>query len=1005
MKAAKHTLTKKKYKPKRQTSQQQQYVTFTSQKSVETNKKSFNTKPKSAPILLRSTSVSQIPRLQSKKSNTLYGGFASSKYKSRLDSNFKLKVNSKKFTTLKSAWETDQRRKQQEKNLYAPAHFTTNDKTSISHGKRNKTQPKSLHVNVNGSPKPDDSARTAYMREFETFEDQMEKRQELAQISGQKSIFDLNSSQLKQLQDLKILRGKKNWKSLKKHVFDLNHISLRHREALSKSKINPIDANIVTNIATNLKITKKNLFAKSQEILLDEYKKWKKTKLLPDAAIMMSLQSPISNYSQVGKHVNFLLTAKFGKLERIKQFIENEQIDVNWCNFINGNNVLHETVIGKHNHVLDYLLDNVEYIDFDYPNNHGLTPILLAALTKNYYAVFKLILRGSDCDFQSTTKKNNQLLYLRQLADDPNLILIDSYTKKMINHKYFDIGSVRKLGSIDRRLKCIIKNAEAVRKLDKTPASQLEYVLKKVRSQQKKKKNKNKKQGLKTVFSNAANAQKHPTLMASELSRQSINETGNENKQVSTIAAANKDNKEHIMSHEGLKPLGGFQLNLNEIIKQSNQIGDDSADFASLSSHFDNVESSESIQHKRDLKHATKMISKMISTIKNERGLGLNKQSRNPSSMIQMNSDVSLIRREIQEIEAKYPDLVELPSERTSRLHDTTKILKHARRVRRRLRRKLKEKEKLKQKRKEKENHSFSQPRHRRDRDNDDDDDSLDTTTTTDTTTVDGKKQGKRNTESVDASFHRFRQRELERSGQTGNHVMSNYGYNANGPSKSGTPTFSFDAMWGNVQRTAAPRSSYKSRSNSISANQNTDDSMSNIANEPQFLSIQNLSSAKNSVRKLKKFNNKIRLSKLKNKLGIDEQESKTTRTSELHILVKPSQTIFHGSTNKLSFNDEAEKRPSTSRITGNNALQMNQAASLMLKISKTASRTRSNRNSRILSNESRSRNSSRNSETEPSFRSSTASSNVSSRTQRQLSLRNCVVNRRLSEIYSESPL
>ena len=114
---------------------------------------------------------------------------------------------------------------------------------------------------------------------------------------------------------------------------------------------------------------------------------------------------------------------------------------------------------------------------------------------------------------------------------------------------------------------------------------------------------------------------------------------------------------------------------------------------------------------------------------------------------------------------------------------------------------------------------------------------------------------------------------------------------------------------------------------------------------------------------------------------------------------------IYNGNTKKKL---GSERRPVTSRIRYNSkysqevdtsnsigTLQFKQAASILHKVKKT--RTKSSKKS---SSSSRLK-ASQDSGYQPSFRSSTRSSNLSFRAQRQLSMTNSVVNKRLSDLYA----
>ena len=102
----------------------------------------------------------------------------------------------------------------------------------------------------------------------------------------------------------------------------------------------------------------------------------------PDLGLLQAAKRPISEMTIRAKHINFLLCACSGYLARIKRYIIEDLVDINWT-FVNGNNCLHEAILGNKLQVFDFILQ-IDYIDFDYPNAFGWTPLSLAAFKRNY---------------------------------------------------------------------------------------------------------------------------------------------------------------------------------------------------------------------------------------------------------------------------------------------------------------------------------------------------------------------------------------------------------------------------------------------------------------------------------------------------------------------------------------------------------------------------------------------------------------------------------------------
>ena len=158
----------------------------------------------------------------------------------------------------------------------------------------------------------------------------------------------------------------------------------------------------------------------AESILIMSLRKIEENSSFPNINLIQISQTPISEMSIRGKHINFLLCARYGHLKRVKTYVKQNLIDLNWT-FTNENNCLHEAVLGNQQSCFDFIL-SIPYIDFDYPNSFGFTPLTLAALARNYYFVFKLIIRGADPDFIMKKTKNKSVNQLSN--DDPKLAII-----------------------------------------------------------------------------------------------------------------------------------------------------------------------------------------------------------------------------------------------------------------------------------------------------------------------------------------------------------------------------------------------------------------------------------------------------------------------------------------------------------------------------------------------------------------------------------------------------
>lgn len=166
-----------------------------------------------------------------------------------------------------------------------------------------------------------------------------------------------------------------------------------------------------------------------------------KTKVDMGAASMeMTLNHRIDFFTEHGKHINFLLSARFGVFNQIfryiygyetepydyrimedsikqKLFQQNKaklKIDFNW-KFHNGNNVMHETAFGGNRDILDILLDSKCKIDIKCRNDAGYTPLQVAASKNNYYAIFRLIMAGANVDYTNCTS----CTHLSNTMNDP----------------------------------------------------------------------------------------------------------------------------------------------------------------------------------------------------------------------------------------------------------------------------------------------------------------------------------------------------------------------------------------------------------------------------------------------------------------------------------------------------------------------------------------------------------------------------------------------------------
>ena len=147
---------------------------------------------------------------------------------------------------------------------------------------------------------------------------------------------------------------------------------------------------------------------------------------LPDLGVL-HIKRPIAEMTIRAKHINFLLCARSGYLARIKRYIVEDLVDINWT-FVNGNNCLHEAILGNKLQCFDFIL-RTEYIDFDYANAFGWTPLSLAAFKRNYYFIFKLILRGANPDWTFTYRGGRHTV--RDLSwSDPKLEIILKESEK-----------------------------------------------------------------------------------------------------------------------------------------------------------------------------------------------------------------------------------------------------------------------------------------------------------------------------------------------------------------------------------------------------------------------------------------------------------------------------------------------------------------------------------------------------------------------------------------------
>lgn len=177
----------------------------------------------------------------------------------------------------------------------------------------------------------------------------------------------------------------------------------------------------------------------------------------PDPTLIQAAHRNMHEMTVRAKHINFLLSTRLGYLERVQQFVERELVDINWC-FVNGNCCLHECILGNQREVFDYLL-GVDYMDFDYCNAYGWTPLYLACMVKNYYFVFKLILRGG---MLTISTKN---IFVFSFVTKIVCILADpDYVKTGSNNQ-----SVRELSWTDPKLNIVLDEAEHWRPKRNTP--------------------------------------------------------------------------------------------------------------------------------------------------------------------------------------------------------------------------------------------------------------------------------------------------------------------------------------------------------------------------------------------------------------------------------------------------------------------------------------------------------------------------------------------------------